>query len=734
MPEISRRGFTALSLVPVGAAALGAVPAQAAPLPDGTPPPQGTRSEPTGEFTDLLDLHGFPAAARPAKVNTLNVFADLGAWHAYGLPDPAAPEHLGPRLGFSGPLYLAEEYPWYLSRAFTRFGLTDGHTGQRVDLRSEPAPGGHSAPGLLTQVHRTDGLELTLTLRFASNRTALVTAEVRNTGRIPRTLRADWSGTLLRHTTEPVRSAPRLAATRTGVAVHFAEVRDFDSYLTTGQARFEVRHADPVKTTVQGDEYLTTANAPRRLAPGQSAVHTWAESYTFDEAERRADDDAVRSALARPEKVAARTEQRWAGYLKGALDRIPAGRRRPAAKAVQTLVTNWRSPAGLLKQDVLTPSLTYTYFAGGAWAWDSWKEAVSTALFAPRLAMSAIEAMFDYQITEASAERPQDAGMIPDCIFFNDIRGGGANWNERNSKPPLAAWAVWEVYRRGGDTAFLRRMYPKLTDYHAWWYRNRDHDGNGLAEYGATVDPANDSTKARRLAAAWESGMDNAPRFDEVAVTTNTDSAGQTTGYSLEQESVDLNAYLYAEKQYLADIARVLGRSAEADHLLDEREQLGREIRTRMYDPGTRFFYDRALDGAPRAEAGKGIEGAIPLWAGAATAGQAAGVRSALIDDTQFATHLPLPTAARDNPGFNPLGYWRGLVWLDQAYFTIEGLRAYGYHGDARRITERLLTRADGLLGDGPIHENYNPLTGEGRNSTNFSWSAAALLELLRTP
>ena len=76
--------------------------------------------------------------------------------------------------------------------------------------------------------------------------------------------------------------------------------------------------------------------------------------------------------------------------------------------------------------------------------------------------------------------------MNIDAIFYNKdtARGGqGGNWNERNSKPPLAAWAVWEIYQATGDKAFLLEMLPKLIAYHQWWYHNQ----NGLVEYGATL-------------------------------------------------------------------------------------------------------------------------------------------------------------------------------------------------------------------------------------------------------
>ncbi|XPE44960.1 MGH1-like glycoside hydrolase domain-containing protein [Shigella flexneri] len=41
-------------------------------------------------------------------------------------------------------------------------------------------------------------------------------------------------------------------------------------------------------------------------------------------------------------------------------------------------------------------------------------------------------------------------------------RGGdGGNWNERNTKPSLAAWSVMEVYHVTADKTWLAEMYPK---------------------------------------------------------------------------------------------------------------------------------------------------------------------------------------------------------------------------------------------------------------------------------
>ena len=86
-----------------------------------------------------------------------------------------------------------------------------------------------------------------------------------------------------------------------------------------------------------------------------------------------------------------------------------------------------------------------------------------------------------------------------------------------------------------------------------------------------------------------------------------------------------------------------------------------------------------------------------------------------------------------DHPKFDPLnGYWRGPNWLDQAYFGVKGLRNYGFNAEADKATVQLLKGAEGVLGKGKsIRENYHPISGEGREAQNFSWSAAHIIMLL---
>ena len=101
-----------------------------------------------------------------------------------------------------------------------------------------------------------------------------------------------------------------------------------------------------------------------------------------------------------------------------------------------------------------------------------------------------------------------------------------------------------------------------------------------------------------------------------------------------------------------------------------------------------------------------------------------------LQDTARFSTYIPFPTIAADNPKYNPRGYWRGPIWLDQTYFAIHGLRAYGYKDLADAYTRQVFDRLQGLIEGAPIHENYDTHTGARLKAPHFSWSAVHLLLL----
>lgn len=420
-------------------------------------------------------------------------------------------------------------------------------------------------------------------------------------------------------------------------------------------------------------------------------------SFYTGEKELSAGLQKAQLALSNPQEGLKANKERWEGYLTKILRKdMKPEYDRIAVKAVVTLISNWRTHRGGLLHEGIVPSHAAYYFVG-FWAWDTWRFSAALAKFDPELAKDNIRAMFDYQ---------QPDGMIIDCIYTDPAEN-----NARDSKPPLVSWAVDKIFTHTNDTAFISEMYPQLMAYYKWWYNKRDHNRNGMCEYG--------STDGTLEAAAWESGMDNAIRFDDAKMLKNN---GAEDAWSMDQESVDLNAYLALECKLLKKFASILGVTFDGP-------DYSSQVADYFFDKEKGFFFDRRLkDGSFIQE--PGCEAYTPLWTEVATADQVKAMLPLLTDTAKFSTYIPFPTVAADNPKYNPRGYWRGPIWLDQTYFAIRGLRNYGYNKMADEYTLQVFDRLQGLKEGAPIHENYGTHTGELLKAPHFSWSSSHLLML----
>jgi len=420
-------------------------------------------------------------------------------------------------------------------------------------------------------------------------------------------------------------------------------------------------------------------------------------SFYTGEKELSAGLQKAQLALSNPQEGLKANKERWEGYLTKILRKdMKPEYDRIAVKAVVTLISNWRTHRGGLLHEGIVPSHAAYYFVG-FWAWDTWRFSAALAKFDPKLAKDNIRAMFDYQ---------QPDGMIIDCIYTDPAEN-----NARDSKPPLVSWAVDEIFTHTNDTAFISEMYPQLMAYYKWWYNKRDHNRNGMCEYG--------STDGTLEAAAWESGMDNAIRFDDAKMLKND---GAEDAWSMDQESVDLNAYLALECKLLKKFAGILGVTFDGP-------DYSSQVADYFFDKEKGFFFDRRLkDGSFIQE--PGCEAYTPLWTKVATADQVKAMLPLLTDTAKFSTYIPFPTVAADHPKYNPRGYWRGPIWLDQTYFAIRGLRNYGYNKMADEYTLQVFDRLQGLKEGAPIHENYGTHTGELLKAPHFSWSSSHLLML----
>jgi len=628
------------------------------------------------KFADVLDVRTHVTDS--SNIET-SFFSDKGAWHAFALPDKT--EDYG---SFIGPLLMDMEGKW-LGNDFTHLHIFE--KGKEIDLTAANAQL-HYYPGLLQQEYVVNNLKILLQVIFVTNRSSMLQTTITNLSGSQRKLQLKWAGKSL------------LAGTKFTISRNRLNV-GFNTNQHLLSIQFDAKNK--INFTANSGSYSARLNEVIVQANNKTEiVQTFHYYLTEKEQSVVTHSDNFANELSKNEK-------RWNSYLKNYFGKTDnsintSNKQQLAVKSIITLITNWRSAAKDLLSDGLFPSASYQGFYG-FWSWDCWKQSVALSYFYPQLAMSNINALFDYQDKE---------GMIPDCIYPDKKEN---NW--RDTKPPLAAWSVWLVYEQTKNIDFLKKLYPMLVKYHQWWFRNRDHDQNHLCEFG--------STDGTRIAAAWESGMDNAVRFDSAIILKNNERA-----WSLNQESVDLNVFLYAEKNYLAKIAETIHKNSDAIQWKMEADRMHQPIQQNFYNEQTGFYYDKMI-GKKDPVMVEGPEGWLALWAGLATKPQAERVAAIMKNEKKFNTWVPLPTLTADHPNFDPMnGYWRGPVWLDQFYFGIEGLKKYGYSKLANEMENKLWQHADGLLGNKPIYENYHPLTGKGLNAVNFSWSASYILMMLK--
>ncbi|MGV8815658.1 MAG: MGH1-like glycoside hydrolase domain-containing protein, partial [Gelidibacter sp.] len=633
----------------------------------------------TYDFLDfsenILDYHITP---KDAFDRTGLMFSDQGAWFAYGMHDESDES-----FGFSGPFLMTQQNGVWLSTS-----LMNATIKVNDNFESLTRDHSYSFASHLENGYSGNSLAVDQTLLFKNGHTALVRTRIKNTGQESIHIEVLWEsapvlidGILLSQDENTI----EINSTKTNAKGYVSFPKDT-----------QVELVDSLQYKA-GNSFNLKPNETKDIVVAQTFIFP---EYSWEEESKKIKNESFDSIFkARKEEKNTQLKALIENRASEFKDAKYAG---VLAKAHLTLQNNWRIPSGELTNEGLFPSYHYRGFHG-FWAWDSWKHAVGLAYYNVDLAKNQMRAMFDFQ---------SDDGFIVDCIFRDTTIEAH---NYRDTKPPLSAWAVVKIYEKDKDVDFVKELYPKIKKYHEWWYNKRDHDQDGLCEYG--------STDGTVIAAKWESGMDNAIRFDDSKILKNEEGA-----YSLNQESVDLNAYLYAEKLYLSELAGIINNQEDANTYKTEAEVLKNKIQQQFYDPEDGWFYDTTIDGGTFIK-GAGSEGWTALWANAATQEQAEAVKLKMMNPEKFYTKVPFQTMSADHEKFNPLkGYWRGPNWLDQAYFGVKGLRNYGFNDEADKATHQIIEGANGVLGKGQaIRENYHPITGEGLNAENFSWSAAHL-------
>jgi glycogen debranching enzyme len=366
------------------------------------------------------------------------------------------------------------------------------------------------------------------------------------------------------------------------------------------------------------------------------------------------------------------------------------------------------------------------------WAWDSAFAAIGWCSIDVERALVELETLLDGVWPD---------GRVPH-IRFHDRRGtyfpGPAFWGTTDrssiSQPPVWAAAAHRVLQRGGDATRVRALLQPIARSHAWFLEARDPLDWGVVAVGHP----------------WESGMDNspawdvaklgvdlsgAPPFERVDTRHVTDPAQRPTdddylryaalvtriaanGFGLADFVVydpGITAILAWAEAELAELADDLDEAGVAAGARSRRDRLRRSLVARLWDePLGRFAFVDASTGHRHAP--DVVSAYLPLIADMPSTIEAA-LLAGLVGG--FDVPYPLPTTAPADEAFDPIGYWRGPMWVNVNWMFDDALG-----GRLGPPTLALIERAG-------FREYFDPLTGEGLGADDFSWTAALALDWL---
>jgi hypothetical protein len=384
------------------------------------------------------------------------------------------------------------------------------------------------------------------------------------------------------------------------------------------------------------------------------------------------------------------------------------------------------------------------------WNWDSCLTALGQRHFNEARAWTEIETLFAHQ---------WPCGMVPHIVFhqMDDGYFPGPNvWATGRpvptsgiTQPAVAGFALKRLFDHATDRAAAearaRALLPKIAAWHRWFYATRDPQGEGLV---AILHP-------------WESGRDNSVDWDGpfervptdgIAPYTRRDTQHANPAHRPTKEQYDrylwlvehfralnwdtaklhdaspfqvvdpgFNAILIRACADLADLADALGETAIAQENrafatkgLAAMESLWSDAH------GQYLCQDRvagALIDSPSVGGLLAAFCAIPAARAAAIAATIEGHGTRY----RVASHPP------QDPRFDAQRYWRGPVWLVVNYMIADGLARAGQTQAAAQITASSLD----LIRNSGFAEYYDPLTGEPLGGTQFTWTAAMVLEFL---
>jgi Trehalase len=405
------------------------------------------------------------------------------------------------------------------------------------------------------------------------------------------------------------------------------------------------------------------------------------------------------------------------------------------------------------------------------WLWDSCFAAIGWSHLDTARAEAEIDSLLNGQ---------WDNGMIPHMLFNKDPRyqRDMDSWQSSLSshspsnaatsgitQPPLLAEAVKRIGQQlhiDHRKTYYKKVLPKLVKYHQWFYSERDPKGNGLVVQVHPYETGLDNTppwmkKIRQYhRPRWIKAIEllhlekiiNVARRDTRKLPPEQRMANidalliwdnirmlKKVHYDIDEilhlplffiNDVSFNSILVRNNTILREIAKE-ARVKLPDELLKNMKLSELGLNTLWSETFNVYlsqdFTTEKLLQEPT------IASLMPIYAGTIEKEKADKVVAIMMNSKTFWLKHPLPSLPKNLKDFDENRYWQGPTWINMNWMLIDGLQRMGYQKEADALRSHTIE----LVEDNGLWEYYNPITGKGLGSPEFTWTAALTLDLLNS-
>ena len=350
---------------------------------------------------------------------------------------------------------------------------------------------------------------------------------------------------------------------------------------------------------------------------------------------------------------------------------------------------------------------------------DSALAAMMSLAVRPELARDVLRCLTRLQGKVVDPTREEEPGKIVHEVRRGEMANTGdvvfGRYYGSIDSTPLFVLLAAEYYRWTADLELMRELQSSIDASLVWMERFGDLDGDGYLEYIKKAP----------------GGLDNQGWKDSV------DGIVDEEGNLLEPPIalVEVQGYVYAAKQKIADVYENLGDPARAKQLREEAAALRRRINADFWMP--EGYYALALDADKKPARVVTSNAGQLLWSGVPSRARARSQIERLMRNDMF-SGWGVRTLSSSARRYNPNGYHLGTIWPHDNALIMAGLKRYGAEAELNEVATGISDaafafpyfRLPELFSGSPRSAHHEPVPYPVANRPQ-AFAAAALPSLL---